>query len=279
MALQRSADVAPGDVGRHSVTQGAGVDVQGLTIAYSNQKGDRTVALADLDLTIDPGSFVAIVGPSGCGKTTLLKGVAGLVPATAGAIKIDGEGVLGPRDDSGIMLQSPTLLPWMTAFKNALLPVTVRGRAKQQDHDRVKELFVRAGLEGFEKSYPSELSGGMQQRVAMCRALLTNPSLLLLDEPFGALDAMTREKMNLDLHELWRVESPTTLLVTHSIPEAVFLSQQVVVMSARPGRIVEIVEIDLPQHRDVAVMDSVEFARACARIRAHFTSSGNPHVD
>ena len=255
------------------------MDVQSLTIAYTNQKGDQTVALADLDLTIDPGSFVAIVGPSGCGKTTLLKGVAGLVPATGGAIKVDGDDVVGPREDSGIMLQSPTLLPWMTAFKNALLPVTVRGRAKQQDRDRVAELFDRAGLQGFEKSYPSELSGGMQQRVAMCRALLTNPSLLLLDEPFGALDAMTREKMNLDLHELWRVESPTTLLVTHSIPEAVFLSQRVVVMSARPGRIVEVVDIDLPQHRDVAVMDSVEFARACARIRAHFTNSRNPHVD
>lgn len=213
----------------------AQISVEDAEITFARKGAAPTTALKGMNLELDAGDFVSVVGPSGCGKTTLLRAIAGLQPTSSGKVLVDGAVVDQPRRETCVMFQAPTLLPWLTVLGNCLLPQRMRGGVKEEHRVRARELLARAGLEGFEKSYPHELSGGMQQRVALCRALGASPSLLLLDEPFGALDAMTREQMNLDLHTLWSRESVTTLLITHSISEAVFLSQRVVVMSARPA--------------------------------------------
>ncbi|GAA3733260.1 NitT/TauT family transport system ATP-binding protein [Spinactinospora alkalitolerans] len=254
------------------------VGIKDLEITFTRSGEQPTTALSGLDLDIEAGTFLSIVGPSGCGKTTLLRAVAGLLELTGGSVTIDGDQVAGPRRETCVMFQSPTLLPWLNVLDNCLLPKKLRGRVQPVAEERATELLVRAGLKGFEKKYPYELSGGMQQRVALCRALGTDPSLLLLDEPFGALDAMTREQMNLDLHEMWARQSPTTVLITHSISEAVFLSQRVVVMSPRPGRVLEIIDVPLPDKREAPVMAEEAFARTCAHIRSYFTK-GERNVD
>ncbi|WP_342643867.1 ABC transporter ATP-binding protein [Rhodoligotrophos ferricapiens] len=224
-------------------------------------------ALTGISLDIAPGEFVAVVGASGCGKSTMLRLVAGLLPATSGEILVGGVPVTGPGPGTGIVFQTPVLLPWRSVRRNVELPLDIQaGSDEQRSH--VDELLTLVGLSGFEEKKPYELSGGMQQRVALCRALVTSPSLLLMDEPFGALDALTREQMNLELQRIWMQSPKTVLLITHSITEAVLLADRVVVMTPRPGRIQEIVPVPLPRPRDFSVMRDPVFFQASERVRS-----------
>ena len=193
--------------------------------------------------------FVVIVGPSGCGKTTILRMVAGLVQPTSGSIKVNGKEVRAPIRGMGMVFQRPVLLDWRSIIKNVMLPVEILGLKAEDYEKKAKELIRLVGLEGFENKYPWELSGGMQQRVSICRALVYDPQILLMDEPFGALDALTRVNMDLELTRIWQGHKKTVLFVTHNIDEAVFLADKVVVMSSRPGRILDIIEIDMPRPR------------------------------
>jgi NitT/TauT family transport system ATP-binding protein len=228
---------------------------------------ERIRALSDISLTVDDGEFVTIVGPSGCGKSTLLKILAGLQPATEGVVELDGTPVSEPRRDIGIVFQNPVLFPWRTILDNVLLPAEVQGRPMAQARERARHLLSMVGLGDFEKKYPMELSGGMQQRASITRALVNDPRILLMDEPFGALDAMTREQMNLELQRIWSESGKTVVLITHSIPEAVFLADRVVVLSARPGRIARIIKVDIPRPRSMAVLSDPEFGAVCGEVR------------
>lgn len=226
-------------------------------------------ALDSVDVTLRHSTFTSVIGPSGCGKSTLLKIMAGLIPATSGKILLNGKPVTGPQQDIGIMFQQPTLLPWRTSLENVLLPIEIRSgtaaaRAKSEDALQLLELV---GLEGFDEVYPFELSGGMAQRVAICRMLVTEPAILLLDEPFGALDELTREYMDTELQRICRERDATSFMVTHAIPEAVFLADQVLVMSARPGRIATVVDVDLPRPRTLDMMTTPEFGALVRRVR------------
>ncbi|HZB93015.1 MAG TPA: ABC transporter ATP-binding protein [Stellaceae bacterium] len=232
------------------------------------------VALEDIEFGVADGEFVAILGPSGCGKSTLLKILAGLLPATSGEAMLRGTPILGPRRDIGVVFQSPVLFPWRSVLANVLLPADVQ-RLDRPRHERIaRELLELVGLGGFEHCYPWQLSGGMQQRVAIVRALVHDPALLLMDEPFGALDAMTREQMNLELQRIWLERRKTVVFITHSIPEAVFLADRVLVMTPRPGRIAEIVAVDLPRPRSLDAMNTAEFGETVRRIRGHFNVRG-----
>lgn len=226
-------------------------------------------ALESVDLTLRHGTFTSVIGPSGCGKSTLLKIMAGLIPRSSGEILLNGMPVTGPRQDIGIMFQQPTLLPWRTSLDNVLLPIEVRSgsAAARKQSDKAMQLLELVGLKGFEEVHPFELSGGMAQRVAICRMLVTGPSILLLDEPFGALDELTREYMNFELQRICLERDATTFMVTHAIPEAVFMADQVVVMSARPGRVATIVDVDLPRPRSLDVMTTPEFAILVRSVR------------
>jgi len=229
--------------------------------------------LRDIDLTIGDGEFVAIVGPSGCGKSTLLKILAGLLPA-AGTAMLNGTAIAGPRRDIGMVFQSPVLFPWRTVIDNALLPVDVQQLGRDRMVERAKALISLVGLSGFERRYPWELSGGMQQRVALVRALIHDPALLLMDEPFGALDALTRESMNVELQRIWLDRRKTVVFVTHSTSEAVFLADRVMVMTARPGRIGDMLKIDLPRPRTLDVMTTEAFGTYVRRIRSGLNAGG-----
>lgn len=233
-------------------------------------------ALDRVDLTLRHGTFTSIIGPSGCGKSTLLKIMAGLIPASSGEVLLNGEPVTGPRKDIGIMFQQPTLLPWRTALENVLLPIEIRSGAAAAGAaaGRARELLDLVGLEGFDHVHPFELSGGMAQRVAICRMLVTEPAILLLDEPFGALDELTREYMNVELQRICRERDATSFMVTHAIPEAVFLGDQVLVMSARPGRIAEIVDVDLPRPRTLDMMTTPEFGLLVRHVRHRLDELG-----
>ncbi|KIF79499.1 ABC transporter ATP-binding protein [Streptomyces sp. 150FB] len=238
-----------------------------VAVRFRTKKRDVT-ALHEVSLDVAAGEFVAIVGPSGCGKSTLLKLLAGLIRATSGDVRLQGERVDGPRHDIGYVFQRAALLEWRTARRNILLQAEMRRMPGGQARARTDELIAMTGLTGFEDAYPHELSGGMQQRVALCRALLHRPPVLLMDEPFGALDALTREQMNTELNRIWRETGTTVLLVTHSISEAVYLADRVVVMSPRPGTITEIIDVGLPPERDYTeTLGSREFGEAAARIR------------
>ncbi|MFI4996246.1 MAG: ABC transporter ATP-binding protein, partial [Hyphomicrobiales bacterium] len=206
-------------------------------------------SLSRLDLKVGEGEFIVIVGPSGCGKSTLLKLIAGLLAPSAGEIILKGKKVTSPPDDVGIVFQTPVLLAWRTVMSNIMLQIEMRGLKTADFRERARSLIRTAGLEGFEDKFPWQLSGGMQQRAAICRALVHDPSLLLMDEPFGALDAMTREKMNAWLQRIWLETRKTVVLITHSIPEAVFLADRVVVMSQRPGAIEAVYEVALARPR------------------------------
>ncbi|WP_051581390.1 ABC transporter ATP-binding protein [Pseudonocardia acaciae] len=253
----------------------AGLKLAGVEKVFAPRGRPPTTALSELNLEIESNEFVAVVGPSGCGKTTLLRVLAGLTLPSKGAVTLDGEQITEPRPDLVMMFQSPTLLPWRKVIDNCLLPIEIRRKVTPEDADRARDLLERAGLGGFEDRYPNELSGGMQQRVALCRALIAQPSVLLLDEPFGALDAMTRDQMNLDLHRMWHANELTTVLITHSITEAVLLAQRIVVMSPRPGRVVDVYRVPLPASRDLDVLNSPRFAEACAYVRQYFTKDGS----
>ena len=246
------------------------ISVSDLEKTYVTRGRALVRALAGISLDIETGEFVTIVGQSGCGKTTFLKILAGLIPRSAGRVTLRGQGVNGPSRDIGIVFQDPVLLPWRTVLRNVLLPAQVLRLDGRRSTARATELLALVGLEGFEDKYPHELSGGMRQRVAIARALVHDPSLLLMDEPFGALDAMTREFMNLELLRIWQRSGKTIVFITHSIPEAVFLGDRVIVMSARPGRVQEVVNVDLPRPRDLDIMASDDFGVYARKIRHLF---------
>ena len=249
------------------------IRARGLRKTYRTRDGE-VETLKPLDFDIRAGEFVSVVGPSGCGKSTLMKLVAGLLPSSGGELDLAGHPVRGPQTDVGIVFQSALLLPWRRVLDNILLQAEIRGLPMEAARARAQALMTMAGLDGFERKYPWQLSGGMQQRVSILRALLHDPSVLLMDEPFGALDAMTRERMNLELQRIWMTSRKTVLLITHSIPEAIFLSDRVLVMSERPGRIVQTYDIDLPRPRPLDVMGTEAFAAYARQLRAHFYAQG-----
>jgi NitT/TauT family transport system ATP-binding protein len=249
------------------------IAVKSLRKEYRTPRG-AVLALDDIDFDVGEGEFVAVVGPSGCGKSTLLKILAGLLPATSGEAKLHGVPITGPRRDIGVVFQSPVLFPWRTVLDNVLLPVDVQRLGRNGKRERALQLLDLVGLRGFEHRYPWELSGGMQQRVAITRGLIHDPSMLLMDEPFGALDAMTREGLNLELQRIWLARRETVVFITHSIAEAVFLADRVLVMTARPGRITEEVQVRIPRPRSLDVMAAAEFGGLVQRIRAHFQVKG-----
>jgi NitT/TauT family transport system ATP-binding protein len=256
-------------VGAASVSEAGGdslLHVEGVTKVFAARD---VRALDPITLSIDNGEFVSLIGPSGCGKSTLLKIMAGLIPPNGGQVMLKGRPVVGPRDDIGIMFQQATLLPWRNALDNVILPIEIREGSKvaRGERDRALELLHSVGLKDFDDVYPHELSGGMAQRVAICRMLVTEPAVLLLDEPFGALDELTRDYMNEELQRIYVDRHATAFMVTHSIPEAVFLGDKVMVMSARPGRIAEVIDVDLPRPRTLDMTTREEFGQIVRRVR------------
>jgi NitT/TauT family transport system ATP-binding protein len=249
------------------------IAVKRLTKKYGG--GDEPIlALKDIDFTVGDGEFLSIVGPSGCGKSTLLKILAGLLSASSGEALLRGTPIEGPRRDIGVVFQSPVLFPWRSVAGNVLLPADVQHLNRARMEKRAYELLKLVGLNGFEKRYPWELSGGMQQRVALVRALIHDPALLLMDEPFGALDAMTREQMNVELQRLWMERKKTVVFITHSTAEAVFLGDRVMVMTPRPGEIRDLFEVDLPRPRALDVMNTEKFGTYVRRIRNVLNAGG-----
>ena len=234
---------------------------------FHARDGAKVNALKNVSLTIDEREFITIVGPSGCGKSTLLRLVSGLIKPTSGTVTINGSSVKEPRQDTGIVFQTPVLLPWATILDNILFPLKILDQDIETGIEKAHYLLQMVGLKGFEAKYPRELSGGMQQRAAICRSLIHNPNVLLMDEPFGALDALTREEMALEVLRIWTDEPKTILFVTHSITEAVLLADRVLVMSARPGRIAEIIDINLPRPRTFEIEAEHEYQHAAQRIR------------
>ena len=234
----------------------------------------RVDALVDIGLDVAQGEFVAVVGASGCGKSTLLRLVAGLLAPTCGEVLIGGRRIEGPDPGIGIVFQTPVLLPWRSVRRNVELQLDIRRISTPSARHDVDELLNLVGLAGFGDRKPYELSGGMQQRVAICRALIHDPSLLLMDEPFGALDALTREQMNLELQRIWMETRKTVLFITHSITEAVMLGDRIVVMTPRPGRVMEIVPVRLSRPRDFSAMRVAEFHAACDRVRQLMNAAG-----
>ena len=249
------------------------IAVNALTKRYAARTGTVS-ALEDVSFSVGEGEFVAVVGPSGCGKSTLLKILAGILPATAGEARLRGTSIAGPRKDIGVVFQAPVLFPWRSVLDNVLLPIDVQGLGRDRHRQDALDLLSLVGLQGFEGRYPWELSGGMQQRVAITRALVHDPALLLMDEPFGALDAMTRELMNVELQRIWMEKKKTVLFITHSIPEAVFLADRVLVMTPRPGKILEDVRVKSARPRSLDIMNTPEFGEHVRRIRAHFNVKG-----
>ena len=240
--------------------------IEDLQKIYKTRR-DEIEAIRSVHMDVRHGEFVSILGPSGCGKSTLLMAVGGLLPITEGKIVIDERNVTGPRRDTGVVFQSPVLMPWRSILKNVLFPVETMGLSRREYQPRAVQLLEMTGLSDFMENYPSELSGGMQQRVAICRALIHNPSLLLMDEPFSALDAIIRDNLNQELLRIWHEYQKTVLFVTHSIREAVYLSDRVYVMSPRPAVISRIVEIKLPRPRALSIEETPEFNAYVAELR------------
>ena len=230
-------------------------------------------AIHDVSFSVDAGQFVSVLGPSGCGKSTLLMMVAGLIDTTSGRIAVDGVSVAGPRREVGVMFQSPVLLPWRSALENVLVPIEMLGLSRAQYSARARELLSMAKLDDFATKLPRELSGGMQQRVAMCRALIHDPHILLMDEPFSALDALTRDQLGLELLRIWERHQKTVLFVTHSIREAVFLSDRVLVMTQRPATITQDVDVTLPRPRQLDMQETEEFNRYVRLLRKSIEAS------
>jgi NitT/TauT family transport system ATP-binding protein len=251
------------------------IEVQNLSKAFGDPQAGGVLALRDIECTIEEGSFVSVVGPSGCGKSTLLRILAGLMPASSGAVVMDGQPITGTRRDVGMVFQSSILLPWRNVVENVLLPAEVLGLPMDRARRRAMELLELVRLEGFEHKLPRQLSGGMQQRAAIARALLHDPKVLLMDEPFGALDAMTREQMNLELQRIWMESGKTVVLITHSIPEAIFLGDIVYVMTPRPGALRRVIRVDLPRPRRMESMALPAFTSAAQEIRDLFSHSGS----
>jgi NitT/TauT family transport system ATP-binding protein len=246
------------------------IRIKGLEKRFTSRSGEAVTALSNINLEIQQGEFISVVGPSGCGKTTLLRILAGLEQASAGEVHSGSERITEPRADAGVVFQQAVLLPWNTVLDNVLLPAQLKGDHSPATIARAERLLAFMGLQDFAQKYPFELSGGMQQRASICRALLRDPKILLMDEPFGALDAMTRESMNIELMRIWGEERMTVFFITHSIPEAVLLGDRVVVMSPRPGRISEVVDIDLERPRTLKTMGTPRFGELCDHIRTMF---------
>ncbi len=249
------------------------VAMRGVGKIYRSPRG-AVPALVDITLDIAHGEFISVVGPSGCGKSTLLKLVAGLEDVSSGTLSIAGRPLKGPPDRLGVVFQRDVLLDWRTIIDNVLLTVELQGLPRARYKDQAIALLQRFGLGGFEHRFPWELSGGMRQRASICRALLADPELLLMDEPFGALDAMTRDDLNIELARIWQETRKTLLFITHSIAEAVFLSDRVVMMGKAPGKIVDVITIDLPRPRSLASRETKQFIDYVARIRHHFAELG-----
>ena len=228
------------------------IRARGIVKLYATVSGEGVLALDGVDLAIREGEFVCLVGPSGCGKSTMLRLIAGLDRWDAGELSLSGRPVRGPSNEVGVVFQNATLLPWLTVWQNVTLPLRVGGKAAPEREAAVARTLEMAGLAGFENKYPYELSGGMQQRAAIVRGLARDPKVLLMNEPFGALDALTRERMNVELQRIWQASRKTVLLITHSIGESIFLGDRVVVMSARPGRVLCDLAVDLPRPRNFA---------------------------
>lgn len=249
------------------------IKIKGLYVTFPDKEGGEDIhALQDINLDIKEGEFISLLGPSGCGKTTLLRAIADLQPPTSGIISVHG---MSPhevrlRQKYGIVFQSPVLYDWRTVRRNVCMPMEVIGLPKQERTRRVTEMLDLVGLTKFGKKYPHQLSGGMQQRVGIARALALDPEILLMDEPFSALDEFTKEKLHIDLLEIWKKTNKTILFVTHNIQEAVFLSDKVVVLSPHPGRVSAIVDIDIPRPRSLASKQTSEFAGLVTRVRNSF---------
>lgn len=237
------------------------VSLQNVTKVFGEGTGNQTVALKDINLDIQKGEFISLIGPSGCGKSTLLRLVGDLITPSTGTVLVNDKTAHQARidQDYGIVFQAPVLYEWRSVMKNVQLPLELRGYARAERNARAREMLALVELTGFENHYPWQLSGGMQQRASIARALAIRPALLLMDEPFGALDEMTRERMNMELHDIWQRTETTVIFVTHSIAEAVFLSTRVVVMSARPGRITEVLDVDLPLPRTYDTREETRF--------------------
>ena len=249
------------------------ISARGLSKTYSTSSGE-VVALKALDFDIHDGEFISVVGQSGCGKSTLLKVLAGLLPYTAGTVEVNGKCLRGPSAEAAVVFQSPVLLPWRTVVDNVLLPIEFRKLEIAAYRERALDLLQTVGLREFAQRFPYELSGGMQQRAAIVRALVQDPRLLLMDEPFGALDAMTREQMNLELLRIWAQSRKTVIFITHSIAEAIFLSDRVFAMTARPGSIADVLTIDLPRPRDISVINTDRFGRYAGHLRTLLDAKG-----
>jgi NitT/TauT family transport system ATP-binding protein len=256
------------------------IEARSVGKTYGSRTGPLT-ALAGASLEVRRGEFVSLLGPSGCGKSTLLMMVAGLESVTSGALAVGGDSVKGPRRDIGIIFQDATLLPWKSALDNVLFPIRILKLPIERYRDRAMELLGMVGLKGFEQKRPRELSGGMRQRVAICRALIHDPELLVMDEPFSALDAITRDQMNVILGDILERYRKTVLFVTHSIREAAFLSDRVLVMGGRPASIIDEIAIELPRPRPLEIEETPAFNAICRRLRlaietAHAGMSGGP---
>ncbi|WP_142849909.1 ABC transporter ATP-binding protein [Telmatospirillum sp. J64-1] len=251
------------------------IQIRSMTKRYETRAKETVLALTDVNLDIGKTEFLTVVGPSGCGKTTLLRILSGLESHTEGTLLIDGTVPSGPRPDISMVFQQATLLPWRTVLQNVLLPRQLQKTMSPQVVERARALLDMAGLSEFENKYPSELSGGMQQRASICRALICDPKILLMDEPFGALDAMTRETMNLELMRIWSAQKKAVIFITHSIPEAVFLGDRVLVMTPRPGRISRIIDVNIPRPRDRSSFANPVFNRICDEIREIFDTQGS----
>lgn len=244
----------------------ASISIKGLSKVFETRDGPIE-AIIDLSFDVGEGEFVVVVGPSGCGKSTLLRIVAGLIPKTDGEVLVNGQAVEGPLGNVGMVFQGPVLLPWRRVLDNVTLMAEFQGIPKEERKARALQMLDLVDLRAFAKRYPHELSGGMQQRVALCRALLTDPDILLMDEPFGALDALTRERMNFELLRIWSERKKTVLFITHSIEEAVFLADTIVVMTPRPGKMASIMDVELPRPRTVEMLTSNNFSGYCSKVR------------
>jgi NitT/TauT family transport system ATP-binding protein len=244
-----------------------------VSVRFPLPHGEILTALSDVSLDIQPGEFISVLGPSGCGKSTMLRLIAGLIKPSDGQAFQDGTEIRGPSKHVGVVFQDANLLPWKSIFENVCLPGLVQHLPKEQYEARARLLMAMVGLENFHDSYPHQLSGGMRQRAGIARGLLHDPGILLMDEPFGALDAMTREQMNLELMRIWEETGKTVLFITHSISEAIFLADRVVVMTPRPGKIAEIVDVDIPRPRDLGAMSTPAFGRIAEHIRGHFSGA------
>jgi len=243
------------------------LSLEDVGVIFETRQGSQITALEHVSLEVLEKEFLVLVGPSGCGKSTLLRLISGLLAPSTGTVSIRGRQVTGPNTDVGVVFQDAVLLPWLTVFKNVLLPVSLRGRIDAQAKERGRELLAMVGLADFAEQYPFELSGGMRQRVSICRALVSRPSVLVMDEPFAALDAISRETLNFELLRIHEETEATVIFITHSIPEAVLLANRVAVMSGRPGRVVREVHVETQGPRTASTMVTEEFAMQCGVIR------------